>query len=716
MKEIFSESEYVDDSLVYNKSNREFFTNNDELKAIVKDIELLNPQYTTDFKNNLTTEERQAINKILKNDNIILKTPDKGSGWVIMDKSFYKNKLILNGHLDNDVYMKIDKKSDQIVFRKMKELVTKHKPNLTNKEFKYLTNFKFKSSLFYCNPKIHKSKIIQTAISKAETEYLEIFQPNDLTGRPIVAGPESPTQRLSGLLEILLKPIVPCLTTYIKDDWDFIRFLPSKIDFDCTLYSCDIVSLYTSIPTDVGLNAISYWINKKRNLIPSRFSTDFILEALEFVLKNNNFYFDDQIYNQIEGTAMGTKCAPPYACLTIGHQEETKLFNIELPKYFTNEEIILIKKIFKRYMDDGILIWPNYLNFEHFQQCLHNLQPNIKFTFEKAKFVTEENGETLQILNFLDITIIYHCNTRTFETDIYYKDTNAHDYLSYLSAHPEHTKENVPYNLAKRIIVFVSDENKIKKRLDELKIWLRNCNYPDNIINKAFHNAKLQGPAPYKNKNNNIPFVSTFYPNIDNKSLVYNIRTKINSIRSDYLKNIFKEKEIILSQKQPKNLKSILTSAVFKNDLIMQQRPNGLYKCNNKRCKICTLYVNECTSFQCSNGIMWEIRSNITCRDVNIIYYLKCNMCNHKTTYIGKTIGDISVGFKSRMNQHISESRDGISTCKFPRHVYNCGLKNNCLKEPFFQINIMFKLNNKNRLESLEQLFQSKGYDTLNSP
>ena len=33
----------------------------------------------------------------------------------------------------------------------------------------------------------------------------------------------------------------------------------------------------------------------------------------------------------------------------------------------------------------------------------------------------------------------------------------------------EHTKQNIPYKLAKRIIVFVSDEVKINERLPELK-------------------------------------------------------------------------------------------------------------------------------------------------------------------------------------------------------------------------------------------------------
>lgn len=90
-------------------------------------------------------------------------------------------------------------------------------------------------------------------------------------------------------------------------------------------------------------------------------------------------------------------------------------------------------------------------------------------------------------------------------------------------------------------------------------------------------------------------------------------------------------------------------------------------------------------------------------------------MCKHQTTYIGKTIGDKVVGFKSRMNQHIHESRTGESSCIFPQHVFQCGTKNNCLIEPFFEVNIMLCLKDGNRLESFESHFQSKGFDTLNN-
>ena len=57
---------------------------------------------------------------------------------------------------------------------------------------------------------------------------------------------------------------------------------------------------------------------------------------------------------------------------------------------------------------------------------------------------------------------------------------------------------------------------------------------------------------------------------------------------------------------------------------------------------------------------------------------------NHKETFIRKTVGDDVVGFKSRVNQHISDCRTGISASKFPIHVYHCAMKNKCLKEPYF--------------------------------
>ena len=39
-----------------------------------------------------------------------------------------------------------------------------------------------------------------------------------------------------------------------------------------------------------------------------------------------------------------------------------------------------------------------------------------------------------------------------------------------------------------------------------------------------------------------------------------------------------------------------------------------------------------------------------------------------------------------RIDSHISESKIGILTCNFPRHVFDCAKTNKNLKEPFFKV------------------------------
>ena len=46
-------------------------------------------------------------------------------------------------------------------------------------------------------------------------------------------------------------------------------------------------------------------------------------------------------------------------------------------------------------------------------------------------------------------------------------------FLLFNSCDPKHTTANVPYNLARKICIIVSDENQKEKRLEELKSFLK---------------------------------------------------------------------------------------------------------------------------------------------------------------------------------------------------------------------------------------------------
>ena len=187
-------------------------------------------------------------------------------------------------------------------------------------------------------------------------------------------------------------------------------------------------------------------------------------------------------------------------------------------------------------MDDSFVLWPKNANTDVFRELLKELHLSLKLTVEKGKHRCEQNFDTfVQVLNFLDVSMILYQNGR-LETDIFYKETNSHDYLNYFSHHPKHTKQNIPYNLAKQTIVFVSDEEKMNERLSELKTYLRSCSYPLAIIEKAFYNAKLHVPAP-KKEEILVPFVSTHHSNFDSKSTSITANSLLSNVKDSKLKN-----------------------------------------------------------------------------------------------------------------------------------------------------------------------------------
>ena len=421
-----------------------------------------------------------------------------------------------------------------------------------------------------------------------------------------------------------------------------------------------------------------------------------------FILQNNNFLFDSSLHHQLEGTGMGVDFAAEYACLSIGYLEEVFLFPRYLPLHFTNTECNMIQEIYDRYMDDGFLIWPKMLDIKRFIEALHKLHDKIKFTIDRGEI---ENDT--QTINMLDVTVILH-HSRKIETDIYYKPTNTHHYLHYHSHHPEHIKRNIPYNLAKRIIVFVSNSEKEEMRLAQLKDWLEDCYYPNDVIGKAFHNAKLQGPAPDPvSKNKVLPLVSTYCSNYTNTEVVKKANIMIQNCNNDAVKKVFENTKVVLAHKQPPNLLRRISRARF-TTLSSCEVKNGLYSCKRSICKICRLYLQECKSFHTANNFLWTIKCHITCKSRNVIYFLKCLACEGKTSYTGKT--NI---LRQRTNNHISACRSGNSTNIFDRHVFTCN-KTKKIEEPFFELYAFMTVKNTHDLRTYEKFLHEKGYDTMN--
>ena len=87
---------------------------------------------------------------------------------------------------------------------------------------------------------------------------------------------------------------------------------------------------------------------------------------------------------------------------------------------------------------------------------------------ENIKFTTELSSKETPFLDFC-----IHIENTEIKTDIYHKDTDTFNYLDFRSCHPRHCKENIPFNMARRICTIVLDHIIKKQRLNELitQLW-----------------------------------------------------------------------------------------------------------------------------------------------------------------------------------------------------------------------------------------------------
>ena len=360
-------------------------------------------------------------------------------------------------------------------------------------------------------------------------------------------------------------------------------------------------------------------------------------------------------------------------------------------------------------MDDGIVPLPANFNLQLFVDILNAMDDNLQFTVERSITSRDKSSKTK---DFLDITLRLH-RTGNLETDVYYKPTNNHDYLNYNSHHPKHVKDNVPYNLAKRIVVFCSDPSVETSRLAELKTWLLKCDYPESLIDSKFFKAKLQGPAPEPDTSKIVvPFVTTNFSNYDPSNIPRISKNLLEKSRNARVTEVYRNVQPIISLRQPRNLLRRLSKAEFSSsNSTSDEHSNepGLFRCNSNSCLLCKDgYIQQCKSFKTSNGFDWQIRCYINCNSKNVIYFLKCTSCN-TTTYIGKTNN-----FRKRLNGHKSSSNLGTSSDVFDNHVFRCRKKKNYTASPNFLVYALLTVKHKELLLTYEDHFHRLGFDTMN--
>ena len=132
------------------------------------------------------------------------------------------------------------------------------------------------------------------------------------------------------------------------------------------------MGLYPSIPHELGLKALEEAL-EKRDFI--QISISDLVKMAKFVLENNYFEFNGETKQEISGTAIGTKFAPPYAYIFMDQVES------EFLKTQTHQLLVWF-----RYIDDVFFIWTHEQDkLEQFLVDLNKFYPSIKFKHESSR-------------------------------------------------------------------------------------------------------------------------------------------------------------------------------------------------------------------------------------------------------------------------------------------------------------------------------------------
>ena len=88
------------------------------------------------------------------------------------------------------------------------------------------------------------------------------------------------------------------------------------------------MGLNLRIPRNAALQALYEKLEERTD---KKIQSTDLVEMAEFMLKNNFFEYETKIIQQISGTSIGTKFAPPYPCLFMDEMENDFL-DLELVK------------------------------------------------------------------------------------------------------------------------------------------------------------------------------------------------------------------------------------------------------------------------------------------------------------------------------------------------------------------------------------------------
>lgn len=372
-----------------------------------------------------------TLESLSKRKDIVFKPADKNLGTTVMFTEQY-NKLCTDILSDSTTYVVCSDYDAKHLYASLRELLLKHGQlyasetgpmrmqysRLTKSLIQLARDPALRVPAFYCLPKMHKQGAVK--------------------GRPIVSSINSVTYHASVYLHnylVQFRPYIPNICTNSTDVVLDMETLSTE-DPNLVVVCADVASLYPSIPIDYGLQAVRNFLlgfhsNSKRHGQPSPGDVslkqiDFIIDLLEWVLRNNYMQFMGVIYHQLTGTAMGTPVAVMFADIVLAYLERPAVSRCK-PLYYS------------RYLDDLFII----LHKDFKDEIVARF--NAQCSSIQLDAVTHGSAGI-----YLDLKISISAGERHPTTCIYQKDMNRFNYIVPSSSHGPAVGRNLVITELKR--------------------------------------------------------------------------------------------------------------------------------------------------------------------------------------------------------------------------------------------------------------------------
>ena len=379
------------------------------------------------------------------NPNIVITKPDKGSGIVVLDRNDYISKMMLVLS-DTSKFKSLGPASEFDFTAKIEGAFQRRLRRLLKDKSIPLTVY---------------NEIRPTGSQRPKLYGLPKTHKPNCPLRPILSMIGSPQHKLAKYLTSILTPVSDRFSKYtVKDSFSFVELIKS-IPSSSNIHMCsyDIKSLFTNIPlmevTNICLDHLYH-----SDITPPNIPEEVCRELLTMATVNVEFSFNNHMYRQVDGVAMGSSLGPILANIFVGYHEE------QLFKSYTKP------MLYVRYVDDIFTFLSEPKQADVLLKSLSDLHPSLAFTKEEEKE---------KCLPFLDVMVERANNS--FVMSVYRKPTFDGQYIPWDSFCPMKRKTNLISCLVNRALKICSP-SQLDNEMKIISSIFLNLGYPDLIIKR----------------------------------------------------------------------------------------------------------------------------------------------------------------------------------------------------------------------------------------